>query len=222
MKKIFAPIIVLAALLAMASCSEDFKVAAPYKNITVGYGLINMNDTAHYIRIEKAFLDESKSAIDMAKVDDSSYFKNLTVFMKELNNGFLVSTDTLKQVDLRTEGMTKDPGVFFVDKNYAYKYKHTLNPFYRYRLVINNKTTGEIDSAETNVLNSDTLKFGIQEFSDLGFRMRFATNIINDNFYLKLRAPDSFAIVEAIVRVHWADKDATGAQTDHSADIKFY
>ncbi|MBS1689466.1 MAG: hypothetical protein JSS96_12130, partial [Bacteroidetes bacterium] len=64
-------------LLICSSCSEKFKVAAPYKSITVAYGLMDMSDTAHYVRIQKAFLDENKSAITMAQNPDSNYFPQL-------------------------------------------------------------------------------------------------------------------------------------------------
>ncbi len=232
MKKIFAPILGFAALLSMASCSEDFEVAAPYKNITVGYGLINMVDTAHYIRIQKAFLDENKSALDMAKEDDSSFFNNLEVRMKEIDPSVpatsansIKSNVLLDKVDLRNEGYPKNPGTFFQDKNWAYKYKHTLSPNYRYRLVINNKTTGEIDSAETEVLASDSVSFTTTNFGEAAFRMQFASaSPTSKSFELRgLRTPETFAILEGMLRVNWVDKTvATGAQKDTFAYLQFY
>src|SRR5687768_1893340 len=94
-------------------CSEDFEVAAPYKDITIVYGLLDVKDTAHYIRIQKAFLDESKSAIGMAKEADSSFYNQLDVKVLELNSGSLTKLIQLTRVDLADEGYPKDPGSFF-------------------------------------------------------------------------------------------------------------
>ncbi|MCC7244082.1 MAG: hypothetical protein IT269_00265, partial [Saprospiraceae bacterium] len=57
-KLLFLPLLALL----VASCSNDFDVAAPWKEIPVVYGLLSPQDTAHYIRIEKAFLDASEGA----------------------------------------------------------------------------------------------------------------------------------------------------------------
>ena len=85
MKKLVLSAIGLAVMLGLHSCSEDFEITAPYKDITVAYGILNITDTAHYIRIQKAFLDENKSAIDMAKVADSNFYAQLDVKVKEIN-----------------------------------------------------------------------------------------------------------------------------------------
>ena len=107
MKKLFIPAL-LAASLGMQSCKDDFQVASPYKEIMMAYGMINATDTAHYIRIEKAFLDNNKSAIDMSQIADSSYFKNLTVVMKEYDgtNNALRRVIPMYRVDMRLEAVS--------------------------------------------------------------------------------------------------------------------
>ena len=40
------------------SCSEDFQLTEPYKDIPVIYGLLNRADTAHYIRIHKTLVNK--------------------------------------------------------------------------------------------------------------------------------------------------------------------
>src|ERR1044071_7961899 len=81
MKRFF--LLGLTALIALTGCEKDFEVAAPYKDIMLVYGIIDPLDSAHYIRIQKAFLDENKSAIEMSKIPDSSYFSNLAVKIQE-------------------------------------------------------------------------------------------------------------------------------------------
>lgn len=158
MKKSFLALGALTLLL-FASCKEDFNVAAPYKNITVVYGMLNVADTAHYIRIQKAFLDESKSAIEMAQNPDSLYFPEgvLSVRFKEINaSGSVVFEEEMSRVDLSAEGYPKAGGTFAHTPNIGYKSKKTLNPNNKYRVVIHNTQTGDVDSAETYVITNST------------------------------------------------------------------
>ena len=98
MKKYF--LVGVSALLALTGCEEDFDVAAPYKDITVVYGIMDKLDTVHYIRVQKAFLDERKSAIDMAKEADSSFYKDITVKMQEVSDKGVVVEQVLSRFDL--------------------------------------------------------------------------------------------------------------------------
>jgi hypothetical protein len=154
----FAHFIILPVILMffIVSCSEKFKVAAPYKNITVVYGLMDMADTAHYIRIQKAFLDQEKSALAMAQTPDSSFYAHLNVRIERFNfsnQSIWLDTIHLNRVDLKLEGYQKQPGVFFTAPNYAYKFTNRLDPGYIYRLVVTNPATGETDSADAPVIN---------------------------------------------------------------------
>src|SRR5690606_21255581 len=131
MKKILFSVLSLAFVFGIQSCSEDFEVTAPYKDVTLVYGLLNMQDTAHYIRIQKAFLDENKNAFDMARQADSSFYResDLEVVMKEIANGAMVGAPIpLSRVDMNLEGYPKKEGVFFTAPNYGYKFKKGLNP----------------------------------------------------------------------------------------------
>jgi hypothetical protein len=146
-----------ASMFLMTSCSEKFDVAAPYKDITVVYGYLDMADTAHYIRIQKAFLDENKSAIDMARVADSSFYSNISVRIERYNSSgtnILIDSIHLNRVDLAQEGYTKEAGTFFNAPNYAYKFTNALDPRFIYRLKITNLVTGNVDSADAPVINN--------------------------------------------------------------------
>ena len=137
------------------SCSEDFEVSAPYKNVTFVYGLMNMADTAHYIRIQKAFLDENKNAVEMAKISDSSFYNDLDVVVREVINGNVIKNIPLSKVDLNLEGYPKDTGSFFNSPNYAYKFKTVLQGGNaKYRLVITSPSLGFKDSSEISILDT--------------------------------------------------------------------
>ncbi len=229
MKQISGSMLALTLLVTGAvSCSEDFKVAAPYKEITVSYGLLNMADTAHYIRIQKAFLDESKNAAEMAKDGDSSYYTTLDVRIREINsNNAVVSETTLSRVDLAAEGYPKQQGTFFNTPHYAYKYKHTLNPANRYRLVIKNTVSGKTDSAETSVISSnptdDRSDFTVFEFHQVFFNMNFVNaGRPNGKFSINVKAPANGRLYEGVIRFHWIDRNInTNEETKHYSDWTF-
>src|SRR5690606_33649965 len=160
MKKLIPLIGIMVGSLSMLGCSEDFQVTAPYKKVTVVYGLLDPQDTAHYIRIQKAFLDENKSAIQMAADPDSSFFSELVVTMTAFSDPegqTPVETHTLEKVNLNQQGYPKEEGPFFTDPSYAYKWKATLNPFQCYRLRILDPQTGNRDSSDLiGIVNAAT------------------------------------------------------------------
>lgn len=226
MKKLFAPLALLAAA-GLGSCSEDFELAAPYKDITVVYGMLNPADTAHYIRIQKAFLDESKSAIDMSKVADSNFYKSLRVDVKELNNGSVSAVFAdISRVDMTNEGYPKGPGDFFTAPNYAYKFKANLNSSRTYRVVITNTVTGNVDSAETNVITNDSNAFLVPRFNlnnPNPYILTFSNPQPASTFDINLiKSPPNARVAEGIIRFHYVDKNTqTGVQTDQSVDWHF-
>jgi len=150
MKKFYFPLVLIITLVVIHGCSTKFNVGAPYKNVTVVYGFLDASDTAHYIRIQKAFLSQNKSAITMAQTADSSFYASLDVRINRINavTGVLYDTIHLNRVDLDLEGYPKQPGTFFTAPNYAYKFKGQLDSTYFYQLMITNLATGEIDSSD--------------------------------------------------------------------------
>jgi len=233
MKKFFLPAIVALTCLLVASCSEKFKIAAPYKNITVIYSYLDMADTAHYVRIQKAFLDQNKSAVIMAQTADSSYYASLNVMIKRLRiaDSTLADTIHLYRVNLYDEGYPKEPGTFFTVPNYAYKFTNKLNVNYLYRIIVTNPTTGQVDSATSPIIDDgNDLNFISTSFSDTA-TLDFAATSPNKFFdvYCQYAAPDNFlyenltspaATAQVIIRFNWLDSDyTTNATTPHSFDF---
>lgn len=232
MKKIILPLLFIL-LTAIVSCKEDFKVAAPYKDITVVYGILNMNDTAHYIRIEKAFLDETKSAIDMAQVVDSSFYSSLDVKIKEFDElgTTLKSTIILTKVDLNDEGLIKNSGSFFNTKSYAFKFKSLLSAYSSYRLIIKNNNTGRVDSsAFFSVVNGDSTgpnasNFYISSFANATkpYTLNFAKTISESNkLTLNGNIPKNAIMLEGHIIFRYNDSNViTGEVLPHQLDFPY-
>lgn len=240
MKKLYLfaiPALLIA--LGLQSCDEDFQVSAPYKDITVAYGILDMGDSSHYIRIQKAFLDENKSAIDMSKEPDSSFYENLDVTLLEYNDQRtqVLNSISLSKVNLNNEGddFKKEEPVtdqqFFTDPHYAYKFTNNdlqLNPFNWYQLILTNNNTGRIDSSEfIGVVSnsSDRAQQGlwVREFEfGNSFSVSFARTLPANTFKILVFMPKNGRSVEGYIRFNYVDRNIlTGEETDKHVDYLF-
>ena len=229
MKRIIPSLALIAGASSILSCNDKLNIAAPYKNITVVYGLLDIADTAHYIRIEKAFMDENQSAINMAKIADSSFYSSLSVVLKEFvhaEDSIPRNIITLNRVDLSNEGYTKDTGTFFNTPNYAYKFKYALNPSYQYRIVIKNTATGEVDSAISPVISDagPITYFGVTEWQRSTETISFAKVLREDGkpdeINYGINIPANVGAAELAIRFNWTDSNIlTGAATHKYADF---
>ncbi len=147
--------------LLLSACSNDFEVIAPWKEIPVVYAILSPldpilspKDTAFYIRIEKAFVDPERSALEIAQIADSLYYPEnaITVWLERTSDN---SRLQLKRVDGALEGYPRTAGVFAGQPNWLYKAKPTngfsIDATKTYRLIIE-RADGRPDiTAETTV-----------------------------------------------------------------------
>lgn len=117
MKKIFfVPLV----MLLLWSCDNEIDLNEEWKEIPVVYAIFNPVDTAQYVRLEKAFLDPNISALEVAQIPDSIYFKDAQVFVKD----FKTQKDyQFTLVDASKDGFPRDSGIFATTPNYLYKSK---------------------------------------------------------------------------------------------------
>ena len=115
MKKIIAAFLLFGFLL--PSCSTDFDLTSDWKDVTIVYGLLDKDVNYNYIRIEKAFLDQTTNALTIAQIPDSIYYKRLNVELQEFNNGNLINTIPLEEINGDTMNISKDTGIFASSPN---------------------------------------------------------------------------------------------------------
>lgn len=119
MTRLFFPALV--AILTFSACTTDFELEAPWKDIPVVYAFINLQDTAHYVRVEKAFLQPGGNANAIAQIPDSLYYDaSVTVQLEKKTTG---QRYTLQRVDGNLEGYPREEGPFAQAPNYLYKIK---------------------------------------------------------------------------------------------------
>lgn len=147
-------ILVIGAIISifLTGCSEEIDIAAERKDIPVVYGLLSRQDTAHYIKVERAFLDPKRNAFEIAQIPDSFYYNNLEVKIEDLNDGrFYI----MKEVDGTDEGYPRKPGPFAQFPNLMYKLtaeELPLRPNGTYRLILNRGDGSPLVTAQTNIV----------------------------------------------------------------------
>lgn len=149
---------ILAFSTSVLSCSTEIDLEAPAADIPVVYGLISKQDTAHYLRIERAFLTGGAEASSIAVKPESLYYDNLTVRLEKLPSTLPFP---LTRVDGNREGYPRQDGPFAKSPNYLYKAPAqplNLRGGERLRLFIDRGKGLPPVSAETEVLGDLTLR----------------------------------------------------------------
>lgn len=170
----------------LTSCSNDFDLTEDWKDITVVYGLLDQSQPIQYIRVEKAFLDPTTSAITLAQITDSLYYDNIKVELRKFRtNSQGGSIHQLELVNAEDEGFTREEGVFATSPNYLYKLEEPIDEDFTYQLVITKDDESTIE-AETEICEDfeltypfDTalpIRFDAERNQDLKFRWNSNSN----------------------------------------------
>lgn len=109
----------------MVGCSTDLDINAPYQENTVVYGLLNMRDSLHFVKVNKAFLGEG-SAFVYAQVPDSNEYRDEDITKRmvyRVMNGQRVDSFPLRD----TLVTNREPGTFYSPTQRLY-YFHTPDP----------------------------------------------------------------------------------------------
>lgn len=141
----------------LSSCETEIDTIAEYKDITVVYGLLNPNETDHYIRITKAFSGEG-NANDMANDANNFYYADgeisVTIDEYDASGVFKKSFSLTRTVN----EIPKDNGVFDATQNVLYKFTEpNLKQDYTYKLKIVNHELGKEITSETTIANNPAI-----------------------------------------------------------------
>ena len=146
----------------LISCETDFNVNADWQEVTILYALLDQNSETQFIKINKAFLGQD-DALAMASISDSSNFNpnDLLVKIHKLKQSNFGSFDTLPDYRILSDTVViKDEGLFPTDNNIIYTFSDSLflsNDF-TYLITVENITTGNLVSANTELVNGFSFK----------------------------------------------------------------
>jgi hypothetical protein len=136
------------------TCETDFDINADWKDITVVYGLLNQNDSVHYVKITKAFLGESNALVMAQNPDYSNYGTSLEVRVEEWENQVYNRTFSLDTTTITN----KEPGTFYYPNQIVYKFNGNLNEDCEYKLTIKNTLTNKIITSNTNLVHNFSIE----------------------------------------------------------------
>ncbi len=222
----------VALLVGASSCSDDFEVLAPAKPITVVYGILDASEPVNYVRIQRAYADANKSALDLARLPDSSYFPNIKVsFYEKSGSNYTLLNADVPRVRMDSVGVVKNNGIFFTTPNYAYKIDAALTPGRTYRMLIQNNDNGNVDTAETVVAELGGARIAeleptISPVQQIALTPTSNTDVQKDRAYswrvLQYPQSPSVRFMNAMVRFHFREQPVGGGtQTEKTVDYIF-
>ena len=115
-------------------------MTAPYKEIPVVYGLLDIQDSVHYLRIQRAFVDSSLSAHTIATRFDSLYYPD--VLDVTISNDCTGQTWLMERIVGDTVGLPKEMGLFTSGTNVLYRFSARLELKHHYSLLLVNRESG--------------------------------------------------------------------------------
>lgn len=153
----------------LAGCSTDLEINAPYKNVTVVTGLLNMRDSVHFVKINKAFLGEGDAFVYAAIRDSNEYRdEDITQMVVYRVNASGLPIDSFPLQDTLITGRV--PGDFYYPEQKVY-YFRTPNR------ILNQSGTPQINSGPTFLHQAGLYKIKLKV---KGQDITSTTNIAND------------------------------------------
>jgi len=172
-------LLLLVSVLTLFSCSNEFELNAPYKDVTVVYGFVDKEDPVHYIRVEKAFIDDETSALEIAKNPDSLYNDNILVEVVRLDKSN--QTIVLDRINGDEVGLEREEGIFAQSPNILYGFSlpddDKLEGQERLQLRISLGDDKEAITAETTIIGDIEFQQGRPPQTDMSFQYERNTSI---------------------------------------------
>lgn len=155
--KEFMPILRPASLLSLClsvlllpGCETDIDVIAPKRDMTIIYGILEANNTTHYIRINKSFVGE-EAADDLAAIQGINEYSDseLTARIIEMTPE---EVPTGREWQLEpTYIKSKEDGAFNSDSNKVYFFEAQLDVALFYKIECKLKVEGEGEKTVTAI-----------------------------------------------------------------------
>ena len=101
------------------SCNEQIELSGDFKETAIVYGLLDHSDSMHYVKITRAFIGPG-NAVDIAQIEDSSYYNSVYATIEELEGGTVTRTWVLSDTIIENKDTN---GVFFAPTQKVYYFK---------------------------------------------------------------------------------------------------
>ena len=200
------PAFLIVLAIVVISCNNELEPYEPYKDIPVVYGFLSIQDTAHYVRVEKAFLDQSASAFDIARIPDSLYYDDITVQLEDVGAAKVYE---FTRVNGEDEGYPRDAGTFATSPNYLYKLKlegaDTLEQNREYRLKLDRGRGLPEVTASTRTIGNVSVRQPNSNFSKL---------VLTKTTNLRWEFPEQARLFDVFLRFVYREQNSQGQFED--------
>ncbi len=144
--------LLLPVILLCTSCNEKINLMADYKDITISYAVLNVNDSVHYFKIYRGYQTEDNAYVEASNWEQIYYpVDSIEVRLEEYTtNGALQRSAVLDT----TTSVERNAGYFANPKQLLYYSTWKLNEAYKYRLVVKNVNNGKEIYAETEIVGN--------------------------------------------------------------------
>lgn len=211
----FTILIVLGGILAISSCKNEVEIFAPQSDVTIVYGLLNVDDTLHQIKINKVFQGE-KGLAELAQDPTVSEYTNIDAQVIELEKQGLDTVESGRSWPLTETIITnKDSGYFYYPNQKIYEFSAILKKTNFYKIVIDKKNETPVVESTTEVLGQygDILIKPIG-LSIIGLGLADSDGPI-EKIKLEMNLPTNGKIIEVYLDFTWRDEYMDGSLSDY-------
>lgn len=154
--KFFKGLFFACILSAFAACDNEVDINSNFEEATLVYGLLDKNSDTQFVKVNRTFLDEQLSAIDLANQTERINYDSLTVSLTNKSNNEVIPLEEIIK--------PKDPGIFSTEENILYYTTERIEPSTTYELKIvkpdGSETFGETTTIDTITVINPRLLFG--------------------------------------------------------------
>lgn len=201
------------AFLLFNACEKDLDLTAYGGEKVLIYGLLDYQETEHYIRIERAYLDKNGNAYDVAQLSDSIYFADGDIEAKiiDQSNG---QEFALERVSGDSLDVFKEDGIFSTTPNILYRFSGTLNPDHGYQINVYNHKNGQTTTAGTPLVKTARMLFPVNNSVQLDL---VDTNKMELKWFSGVNARQ----YDYIIRFHYKEWDVSNPTQRENKTIEW-
>ena len=208
-------LLVLITLASIISCDNDLDIIAEWKDIPVVYGILNAQDSVHYVKLNKAFLGQG-DVMSMAQEFDSLYYDQEEVGLRLVEYrrtaGQYIET---KSIEMEPTDEIEKPleGIFCAPDQIIYKSDASLNNERYYSAQVYDKSVDTVIAS--NLIPIDVLS----PLQIIKPNPASALNLVpNGNYPITVEWPplEGAALYELKIRFHYVEQQiANLSDTTH-------
>lgn len=106
-------------LVGLTACDNELDLTSDWQDIPAVWGILNASDSIHYVRVERAYLDPERNALEVAQIADSIYYTDaVSVRLNVRGTGRTFELERVNATDL---GLERQDGIFVTEPNILYR-----------------------------------------------------------------------------------------------------